>query len=118
MTSFTYCVSRYSDQTALSVFVSLHIPIPRLQGRSSGIKRLSSDREGSYWNTTLVAAVVACRAASYTKKSTRTSMTWQTEGNRRCGPWNNKAKRKAGRSSTRRREGSFLYSLVLCLSHR
>src|SRR5213594_4261235 len=37
MTSFTYCVSRYSDQTALSVFVSLHIPIPRLDGGSCGI---------------------------------------------------------------------------------
>src|SRR3989475_10432508 len=31
MISFTYCVSRYNDKTALSVFVSLHIshPAPR-----------------------------------------------------------------------------------------
>src|SRR5207247_7949163 len=106
MTSFTYCVSRYSDQTALSVFVSLHIPLPRLDGRSCVISVCQEDREGSYRNTTLVAAVVECRAESYTRKSTSTSMTWQTEGTRRCGPWNNKAKRKAGQSSPRRREVS------------
>src|SRR5439155_635821 len=28
MISFTYCVSRYKDKTALSVFVSLHISHP------------------------------------------------------------------------------------------
>src|SRR5207247_2632456 len=104
MVSFTYCVSRYNDKTALSVFVSLHISHPEPRWRLMWDKRLSSDREGSYRNTTLVAAVVACRAASYTRKSTSTSMAWRTEGTRRCGPWNNRAKRRAGPSSPQRRE--------------
>src|SRR5213594_4261234 len=106
MVSFTYCVSRYNDKTALSVFVSLHISHPEPRWRLMWDKRLSSDREGSYRNTTLVAAVVACRAASYTRKSTSTSMAWRTEGTRRCGPWNNRAKRKTGPSSPQRREVS------------
>src|SRR5712692_5945728 len=69
-------------------------------------KPLSSDRESSYPHTTLVAAVVACRVESYTRKSTITSMAWRTEGTRRCGPWNDRAKRKAGRSSAPQREVS------------
>src|SRR5881397_4073505 len=106
MVSFTYCVSRYNDKTALSVFVSLHISHPEPRWRLMWDKRLSSDREGSYRNTSLVTAVVACRAASHTRKSTSTSMAWRTEGTRPCGPWNNRAKRKAGQSSPRRREVS------------
>src|SRR5256885_17128943 len=106
MVSFTYCVSRYNDKTALSVFVSLHISHPEPRWRLMWDKRLSSDREGSYRNTTLVAAVGACRAASYTRKTTSTSMAWRTEGARRCGPGDNRAKRETGRSSPQRREVS------------
>src|SRR2546422_4977154 len=91
MISFTYCVSRYNDRTALSVFVSLHISHPAARWPLMWDKGLSRDREGSCLNTTLVAAVVACRAESYTRKSTSTSMAWRTEGTRRCRPWNDRS---------------------------
>src|SRR5881397_1363925 len=106
MISFTYSVSRYSDKTALSVFVSLHISHPASRWPLMRDKRLSTDPEGSYRHTTLVATVVACRAESYTRKSTITSMAWRTEGTRRCGPSSDKGRRKVGPSSARRREVS------------
>src|SRR3989441_13008313 len=42
MISFTYCVSRYSDKTALSVFVSLHITDPAPRWPLMWDKRLST----------------------------------------------------------------------------
>src|SRR5439155_14086388 len=55
MISFTYCVSRYNDKTALSVFVSLHMSHPAPSRPLMRDKCLSTDREGSYLHTTLVA---------------------------------------------------------------
>src|SRR2546430_9609100 len=92
MVSFTYCVSRYNDKTAVAVFVSLHISHPAARWRLMWDKRLASDREGSYRNTTLVAAVVACRAASY-------------RGNRRVHRWlgEQRGPGVAGRGTTGRK---------------
>src|SRR3989442_15976206 len=106
MISFTYCVSRYNDRTALSVFVSLHISHPAARWPLMWDKGLSRDREGSCLNTTLVAAVVAGRAELDTRKSTRTSMAWRTEGARRCRPGDDRAREKAGPTSPPGREGS------------
>src|SRR3989449_11374467 len=110
MISFTYCVSRYNDRTALSVFVSLHISHPAARWPLMWDKGLSRDREGSCLNTTLVAAVGGGRAESYTRKSTSTSMAWRTEGTPRCRPWDDRAKREAGPSSPQRRGGSSISS--------
>src|SRR3989442_1246390 len=81
MISFTYCVSRYNDKTALSVFVSLHIshpavrwPLMRDKGLSTGPRRFIPEHDARR-------AVVACRAESYTRKSTSTSMAWRCAGN-------------------------------------
>src|SRR5256712_13569963 len=106
MISFTYCVSRYNDKTALSVFVSLHIshpavrwPLMRDKGLSTGPRRFIPEHDARR-------AVVACRAESYTRKSTGTSLAWRTEGPRGVGPWNDRGRRKDGPSSPQRREVS------------
>src|SRR2546426_7364636 len=102
MISFTYCVSRYNDRTALSVFVSLHISHPAARWPLMWDKGLSRDREGSYLNTTLVAAVMACRAESYTRKSTSTSMVGEPKGPRVAGRGTTG---RGGRLAHRRRSG-------------